>query len=577
MGSSRRLSRRSKKNVSKKYKGRKYKSIKKNRRLNRRPTKKGGHLSAADELSSYGSSPDGRVNTPSSFVSAPALTSSNLNEENKQLFEARKKYETKIWDLTRDHMLHSLGRTKSENQFNRVGIVEKTQEFLIILVSAINKNSKKQAFWDSFKLKYQEKYRGFYLTGVIDYEEFADQVSGGGDIGGIIRTHCPNIRTCLTTIDYIVKALEGFKACKSSAVMKYYIESFDNCIRYRDSYKKFGDDSNFSKYKFCIKDYQQICAGSGQCSINDPTCANLNSEEGLIEPYTPAEADEIQRVYRKAGVTKPFDSGLNIFYLDKKPMDTYGVFAAGISGHTHEIGLMFNLFTNTMNGDGKHQKMQQFIATICLTWMLDYFHHSLREILLASCVHFKPWQYMWYEIEYLYRQGTNRTTIETISKNIEAIILFLSKNMSDASTASDASIVGPTAGCITQPRNCLSGAGTPIPINDIEFDSVFADNMIDYMFRDLADPMGPAPDINAKLIQTAQNINNFEKVVKDNSEALFNEVYWPEQSGVCKYQQTTVAAGKTTIRSARQAFEAATQLPTDALEYQYVSQDSRGV
>ena len=120
---------------------------------------------------------------------------------------------------------------------------------------------------------------------------------------------------------------------------------------------------------------------------------NCNHIPRPIEPIT-----TIERQSDPSNENKPFSSGTDIFRYtewDKSDQDnkinpTFGTFAAGISGHTIEISLMTNLFMSFTPKSAKNPiqpDSTSVVAAGALIWMSQYYHHSLREILLATMIH----------------------------------------------------------------------------------------------------------------------------------------------------------------------------------------------
>ena len=164
-------------------------------------------------------------------------------------------------------------------------------------------------------------------------------------------------------------------------------------------------------------------------------CTALPSNDEMIEPYGAVELDRIRKMCAgQGGWRRRFKSGADTFVfgaadkLDCKVFDVgsaewdamsesgkelirnllkaaqdkkkdpppppptkdechkfytpkaYGVFAAGISGHSVEASLLFKLFSK----QGDTYGFNLVIFLICLVWMINYYHHSLREIYGAT-------------------------------------------------------------------------------------------------------------------------------------------------------------------------------------------------
>jgi len=335
-----------------------------------------------------------------SFIANKPITDMDRSDEDNNSLKRRKYYEMRIWDETRYFVKLHFNRDKLNI------IIPILQKFIRdFLITTTKSNNRSSFFLDKFKDTFNNKLK-FYLTGIIDYEGFVSDLKKlfgentapantsteykilQTSVLTIVQSYCSNVRLCLTTIDFLLKTLEGI----NKPIMGYLIESFDNCVRHRDSIANEELDE-YLPNKFCIKDFtdNQVCTGDSciphETGDNKDNCTSLTSDEGLIEPYDSNENSQLTKVFQ--GKKFPFASGVNSFYLNK-PQDTIDVFAAGISGHTAEIGLMFRLFTSDFFGSDQQRDFmpQHFIAQACLIWMADFYHHSLREILLASCIHF---------------------------------------------------------------------------------------------------------------------------------------------------------------------------------------------
>ena len=76
-----------------------------------------------------------------------------------------------------------------------------------------------------------------------------------------------------------------------------------------------------------------------------------------------------------------FNVGSNIFTAPSQNL-TIDVFAAGLSGHTIDILLLMTTFVFN-----KIKKENVFVLVYtCLIWMLNYYHHSLREIVAIAFI-----------------------------------------------------------------------------------------------------------------------------------------------------------------------------------------------
>jgi len=326
------------------------------------------------------------------------------------------------------------------------------QKYIAQLTYYILKNEHGKAFFIKLDSLFKTKTGDAFITGVFDCPHLVSSLLAiniqNGDIMDniivIIKRYCSNIRNNLTLLDFFAKTFEKFAIQKNNIltetkgkiIVTHYINQFDNCIRHRNSISKScpaplenlswhapspppcDPKPIYEQGKMCVKDYGLFYeANPNVTPYNIDDCADIGSGE-LIEPYIPYEKTYIEEKYRLAWLEevrkakekdvemglrdpqpgnipnaekikiKTLDTGVNMFYLQDKPMDTIDIFAAGISGHTAEIGLLFNLFLES--NPIEEGIMQKYVSVLCLTWMIDYLHHSLREILLGSCVYFRP-------------------------------------------------------------------------------------------------------------------------------------------------------------------------------------------
>ena len=77
-------------------------------------------------------------------------------------------------------------------------------------------------------------------------------------------------------------------------------------------------------------------------------------------------------------------TGLNIFTNPNPADNTFGTFSAGISGHTTDISLITSLVTSD-----EYLSSSIFVIVGAFIWMIQYYHHSIREIMLAGLVNCK--------------------------------------------------------------------------------------------------------------------------------------------------------------------------------------------
>jgi len=468
-----------------------------------------------------------------------------MDDNHNDDFMKRKYYEAKIWDGIRTKLLERIKENGGNSFIEK--LITKLQEFISLFFTNLIDTDKFETFLEKLGKKFEEKTTGAFLSGIFNYSAFINYVGKAkrpyindrGDwVKKAVKQHCRKIRTCLTLIDFIVKALEGLELSNGQKVMKYYVEYFDNCIRFRrtlttdiehyitnkDAAQNFAlkaapiqarrdaalraeakkeynaaktiaeeaaaasklrrlDKSLVNEIQyfleqrtFCVKDYKLFQGIIPQ--PEDRHCLNLPTAD-LIEKYPLSELLDIRNKYKKLYL--PFQSGTNMFFLPERKMNTIDIFAAGISGHTAEIGLMMQLFAGKTKPP---ENMQKFVAIVCLIWMLDYFHHSFREILLASTIHFEPAAGLINEIEWLYSVGDPKESIEGILTRFDAIISSLF-----------------------------------FDIDSIQFDNDHMKNMVNFMFlgRDIE-------TIKDTLKNTERNLLTFKENLP---ESLKTSIVWP--------------------------------------------------
>jgi hypothetical protein len=509
------------------------------------------------------------------FYSAPEPTQENLLKmENYNSFLQRKYYETVFWDQLRTSF--KLKVTERGDVFNlnqcKTILVDYLKNFLYF----VKKHRNGAAFLDGLFARFESKKKVF-LTGIIDYVNLISELktipSANADarlkskIIEIIKKYCPNIRNCLTLIDFFVKTFEQLtldgKDSNGKKIMEYYVGKFDNCIRVRDTVSKLAlepDDLKaaekvariellklgqkgspskssanktmkvgrhpnanqhkadfllikdlYERGKFCIKDYSLFCQNEPERCDKKNDCANVynnanDGKEDMIEPYNDREKAFITNLYK--GDAPQFESGINSFYLQAKPLDTVDIFAAGISGHTAEIGLMFHIFTDFKQIN--EAMTQRFIAVSALVWMLDYFHHSLREILLASLIHFKQGEYdILSHIDYLYSKPQGEQSISSIIENISGIIHKLTSRKDKPID-------------LRKYLKLEDAAGANLKRME---------SMIDFFLSTTPDNLSKSD--KDRLISVEDSIKGFQPYISQNKPTLEKEIVWPNPKEKC--------------------------------------------
>jgi hypothetical protein len=208
---------------------------------------------------------------------------------------------------------------------------------------------------DEFVKLYNEKTTSV-LSGAIKIEPLKEIIVNSPEKLDSYLKDNMNIRSSLTLLDFVVKFILG-----KSKAFKNVSAFFDDQIRLRESHTTV--DKDLSRDEMCLNKFK---APHGEIEGN----AGCLPMVELIEPYTNLEKQKYT-----PDELKKFNVGSNIFTAPKQNF-TIDVFAAGLSGHTIDITLLFTTFVFN-----KIKKESVFIlVTACLIWMLNYYHHSLREI-----------------------------------------------------------------------------------------------------------------------------------------------------------------------------------------------------
>lgn len=215
----------------------------------------------------------------------------------------------------------------------------------------LHKNNK----LDEFIKLYNEKTTSV-LSGAIKIEPLKEIIVNSPDKLELYLKENMNIRSSLTLLDFIVKFVLG-----KSKTFKHVSTFFDDQIRLRESHNSI--DKDLTRDEMCLNNFK---APHGNIEGNKDCLPMVE----LIEPYTNLEKEKYS-----SEELKKFNVGSNIFTAPKQNL-TVDVFAAGLSGHTIDILLLFTTFV--LN---KVKKENVFVLICaCLIWMLNYYHHSLREI-----------------------------------------------------------------------------------------------------------------------------------------------------------------------------------------------------
>jgi len=110
-------------------------------------------------------------------------------------------------------------------------------------------------------------------------------------------------------------------------------------------------------------------------------------------------------------------TGLNIFTNPNKNDNSFGTFSSGISGHTTDISIMTHLTTSS-----SYTPSSIFVIVGAFIWMIQYYHHSIREIMLAgiiNCTNKKDKEEMINLVSPLYYTINDEYKIEEIYEKIQ--------------------------------------------------------------------------------------------------------------------------------------------------------------
>jgi hypothetical protein len=168
----------------------------------------------------------------------------------------------------------------------------------------------------------------------------------------------------MTLLDMVVKFILG-----KSKSFKKVSGFFDDEIRLRNAHTEI--DKSRERDEMCLSDFYTP-NNSGKVKGNKDCLPMVK----LLEPYLPLEKTK----YTEEELIN-FNVGSNIFTAPSQNL-TVDIFAAGLSGHTIDILLLMTTFVFN-----KVKKENVFLlAYTCLIWMLNYYHHSLREIVAIAFI-----------------------------------------------------------------------------------------------------------------------------------------------------------------------------------------------
>lgn len=234
-------------------------------------------------------------------------------------------------------------------------ILKMAQNAAVALINMLKENK----VINTYNKIYAKKRNGaVYISGTISYSKVA--LTDATDAASWVAANLKNIRSCLTFTDLAVKLL-GTKSDRINGL----VNIFDNTVRQRVKDKIDTD--------LCIKDFRVPFTYDN--SKEQQNCVPMMD---LYEDYS-----ESEHFVDQEKIPTIVSSG-SVIFAEENPKDTVGVFAAGTSGHTFDTLLLFILFfldNDEALENGTHPLLN-YIGMGCLIWMINYYHHSFREIAL---------------------------------------------------------------------------------------------------------------------------------------------------------------------------------------------------
>jgi len=270
-----------------------------------------------------------------------------LKEQIGGVIGKRGTYEYDVYKYCNEKLVNFIHKNQHVLNYIRSMCMETVKYFM----TELQKHNK----LDEFVKLYNEKTKSV-LSGAIKIEPLKEIIINSPDKLDLYLKENMNIRSSLTLLDFVVKFVLG-----KSKPFKHVSTFFDDQIRLRESHNSI--DKKSERDEMCLNNFK---APNGNIEGNKDCLPMVE----LIEPYTNLEKEK----YNDEELKK-FNVGSNIFTAPKQNL-TVDVFAAGLSGHTIDILLLFTTFV--LN---KVKKENVFVLICaCLIWMLNYYHHSLREI-----------------------------------------------------------------------------------------------------------------------------------------------------------------------------------------------------
>jgi len=295
----------------------------------------------------------------------------------------RANYECEIYQYCNEQL--------NELLLSRPNLKEDILKMFVKLILTFMEKFKELNCLNEFIEFYNKKTDNVVLTGAIKIDHFFNKLEELklNKKDDLIKNHL-NIRISLTFLDIIFKFILSKKIAGAEYIDKVS-KFFDDNVRHRIStdpvsIKNEGD--YVPRDELRINDFKGplgvIIRGDEHCRLengNKLKCCNMVE---LIEPYLDLEKEK----YNADKLNKDFNVGSNLFsdstpFVGEGDVDTIDVFGAGLSGHTTDIILLFTIFTQL------DEHLKYYLVIGCLIWMLNFYHHSLREIVLVGTIFMK--------------------------------------------------------------------------------------------------------------------------------------------------------------------------------------------
>lgn len=303
-----------------------------------------------------------------------------IKSGNRDYIEKRKSLDVKNWEYSYNIVkkLFNKYHDKINLFFNEI--------IINILVEIFKYDKYSSKFIVELKKVIEEKTKKYYITGLFDLNIFKDLLElikkrniDRSYIEKIVSKYLKLIRSKLNFIDFILKILSN-----GNPLLNEYTDKFDTCLRKRTN--------NFTDNNSEIKWYDELCNWTNikDSKINkivkkkpkdyDEDIKNLIKNcEPIYESIEPLNEDSDTFNHSNQLMT-----GLNIYTNPNSSDNTFGTFSAGISGHTMDISLITNLVS--LNNE---ISSSIFVIVGAFIWMIQYYHHSIREIMMAGLINCK--------------------------------------------------------------------------------------------------------------------------------------------------------------------------------------------